>query len=330
MHSLKKNKKILILGGTGFIGRNLIEFFLRQDQFEIYATYLKSQKFYENDIKWINADLTTQSGIDSVFSHIKQYDVVIQAAASTSGIMDTFNRPDFHVTDNAVMNSLILRAVNQNKIPHFIFFSCTTMLQPNTLPQDENAFDGSIDPVKKYFGVGWTKVFIEKLCNFYSQIGSTRFTVIRHSNVYGPWDRYKQHNSHVCASLITKVLQSNNEIEIWGNGHEMRDLIYIDDLTRLVLMIINKQLEQFSLVNAGGNNLISIKNLATKIIELSRKDLSIKFNQSKPTIDFSVTLDNSKGLHNFGWEPEITLSEGLLKTINFWKEVYKVSESTSF
>ena len=315
-------KNILILGGTGFIGRNLVEKFSLNEKFKVVATNFSKNPPNIDNVTWIHADLTKKDDVDKVFHAQSNYDVVIQAAASTSGIMDTFNRPDFHVTDNAIMNSLILRAINNLSVEHFIFFSCTTMLQSSLEPQDENQFTGSVDPVDKYFGVGWTKVYVEKLCKFYSRIGKTKFSIIRHSNVYGPWDRNQLHNSHVCGSTITKVLTGSNEIEIWGSGQEKRDLIYVLDLIELVDLMISNQTSEYCLVNAGGENLISITDLTKLVIQLADNPMNIKYNSSKPTIDFSVTLDNSLAKKLFGWTPKTQLNEGLTKTIKFWRENY--------
>jgi GDP-L-fucose synthase len=315
-------KNILVLGGTGFIGRNLVEKFSLNKNFNVTATNFSKTPPIINNVVWIHADLTKKDDVDKVFHTHSNYDIIIQAAASTSGIMDTFNRPDFHVTDNAIMNSLVLRAINNLSVGHFIFFSCTTMLQPKFEPQDENQFTGSVDPVEKYFGVGWTKVYVEKLCKFYSRIGKTKFSIIRHSNVYGPWDRNQLHNSHVCGSTITKVLTNSNEIEIWGSGQEKRDLIYIQDLIELVDLMISNQTSEYCLVNAGGENLISITDLTKLVIQLAGKPLNIKYNSTKPTIDFSVTLDNSLAKKLFGWTPKTQLNEGLTKTIKFWRENY--------
>jgi len=315
-------KRILILGGTGFIGRNLVESFCHDNKYQVTATSFSKEPFNLENITWIKADLTRKEGIEKVFSSEFSYDIVIQAAASTSGIMDTVNRPDFHITDNVIMNSLILREINRLKIEHFIFFSCTTMLQPSFEPQDESQFTGDVDPLEKYFGVGWTKVYIEKLCKFYSNMGKTRFSVIRHSNVYGPWDRYQLHNSHVCGSTITKVLSSSGEIEVWGNGEEKRDLLYIDDLIDLVKKIIHKQDSSYCLVNAGGGNLISVTELSKTIIQIAQKNINIKYNSTKPTINFSVTLDNSLAKELFDWVPQTKLQEGLANTIIFWRKNY--------
>ena len=113
-------RKILICGASGFIGRNLAEFFLKNDEYEIYGTYLTREIDIPKLIAF-RADLT-QKG--DVWEAVKGKDIIIQAAATTSGAKDIINRPYYHVTDNAVMNSLILRAAFENKVSHVIFFSC--------------------------------------------------------------------------------------------------------------------------------------------------------------------------------------------------------------
>lgn len=176
---------------------------------------------------------------------------------------------------------------------------------------------------EKYFGVGWTKVYLEKMCEFYSRQGNTRFTVIRHSNVYGPWDKYGLENSHVFGATITKVLTSNDKVKIWGTGEEKRDLIYIDDLISLVSLAINNQKELFKLFNAGGGVDISIKDLTSLIAELANKKITLQFDTDMPSVNFSILLDNSYAKRELGWEPAINLREGILKTIDFWNQHIK-------
>jgi nucleoside-diphosphate-sugar epimerase len=114
-------------------------------------------------------------------------DVVIQAAATTSGSKDIVNNPSLHVTDNAVMNSYIFREAVSAKVKHVVFFSCTVMYPSSDVAIPE---DTAPDPHPRYFGVAHTKMYIEKMAEFYSRIGETKFTVIRHSNIYGPHDKF--------------------------------------------------------------------------------------------------------------------------------------------
>jgi len=153
-------KKILVCGCTGFMGYN-ISYYFRHDYEVVGVAHTKAN--CPDNIKLLSCDLTTQKGVDHVMSY-GPYDVIIQAAATTSGSKDITTKPYIHVTDNAVMNSLLLRAAYEHSVPQFIFLSCGVMYQPGDTPRKETDYDESDKIVPAYFGVGWTKVYIEKMC----------------------------------------------------------------------------------------------------------------------------------------------------------------------
>jgi nucleoside-diphosphate-sugar epimerase len=196
------------------------------------------------------------------------------------------------------------------------------MLQPSSSLQSEDDFDPREPIYSKYFGVGWTKVYLEKMCEFFSMQGSTKFTAIRHSNVYGPWDKFGLENSHVFGATITKVLQSKGVIKIWGKGEEKRDLLYVTDLIDLIEKVVKSQQTNFELLNAGGNSFISIKDLTLKIASLANKDVNLEYEPSMPTVDFSVRLDNEKAKQKYSWAPVTSLDAGIIKTIDFWNSKF--------
>ena len=315
-----KKKKLLVCGSTGFIGRNLVEKLIKRKDFEIYGTHFKSPALNIEGFKSIYADLTDPSYIDEL---IKDKDIVIQAAASTSGAKDIIERPYIHVTDNAVMNSHILRSVYKNKVNHFLFFSCSVMYQNSKKPLREIDFDPGQDIHPNYYGVGWTKVYIENICKFYSRLGITKHTVFRNSNIYGPYDKYDQNKSHVFGATIAKVINNNNDnISVWGDGLAERDLLYIKDLVDLVELAIDKQKSYFELVNAGFGSSISIKELVKKIIKFSGRKIDITFDKNKPTINTKICLDISKAKDIFNWQPKYDLKQGIKTTIEWYKSTF--------
>src|SRR5688572_14386945 len=118
--------KILICGATGFIGRNLVEQLSRSPEFEIHAVRFQRAAYACPNVIWHQADLRKPEDIERVIENV---DIIIQAAATTSGSKDIVTKPFIHVTDNAVMNSYLFRAAFAHKIKHVIFFSCTVMYQ---------------------------------------------------------------------------------------------------------------------------------------------------------------------------------------------------------
>ena len=317
-------RKILICGISGFIGRNVARMFADRDDFEVYGVYSKSVSPDYPGIRTVKADLTKKEDVARV---MKGMDVVVQAAATTSGAKDIVTKPYYHVTDNAVMNSLIFRAAYEYKVSHVVFFSCTVMYHSGDTPLKETDFDANKEIHPKYFGVGWTKVYLEKMCEFYSRLGNTKYTVIRHSNIYGPYDKFDLERSHVLAATITKVMsaKTGGTVKIWGTGEESRDLLYVSDLVDFVKLAINNQRLPFELFNIGSGSSISIKELVGKIIALSGKEIKVEYDLSKPTINTRLSLDSSKANLAFGWKPYLSLEDGIKKTMEWYEDKFRHS-----
>lgn len=317
----KAKKKTLVCGATGFIGRNMAEYFAGLPEYEVYGTYWQAKPLENPNITMVEADLTNKEDVDKV---VDGMDIIIQAAATTSGAKDIVEKPSYHVTDNALMNSLLLRAAFEHNISHFVFFSCTVMYQPSDKALSENDFDANKELLPKYFGVGWTKVYIEKMCEFYSRIGNTKYTVIRHSNVYGPYDKYDLEKSHVFGATMTKVMAApeGGEIVVWGEGKEARDLLHVQDLVDFVEKAVLKQESKFELYTVGLGKATSVADLMQKIIWHSGKNLRVSYDKTKPTIQTTLYLDCSKAKRELGWEPKISLDEGIEKTMKWYKNSY--------
>lgn len=313
-----KKTKVLICGATGFIGRNIAERLIKRRNLQVFGTYFKTQpdeSFLNSGITLIKTDLTRESQVNRI---IAGKDVVIQAAAVTSGSRDAVERPYIHVTDNAVMNSLIFRACFESNVKHVVFFSCTTMYPSRQEPVREEDFNYHI--IDKYFGVGWTKVYIEKMCEFYSGISSTRYTAIRHSNIYGPYDKYELERSHVFGATVTKVMNAKKgKIVVWGDGSETRDLLYVSDLVDFVEKILKHQKDPYELINVGYGSSVSIKDLVGKIIKISGRSIAIEFDKTQPTIKFNLT-PNIKRARRYHWKPKVSLEAGIRKTLAWYKK----------
>jgi len=314
---------VLVCGGSGFIGQNIIAHLLKNTTQRLKATHFHSpipiHLQNQEKLHWVRCDLTDKQSVKAILSDVE---IVIQAAATTSGASDIVSRPAIHVTDNAVMNSLLVRAAAEMDVRHFIFFSCSVMYPSRDIPWKEEEWNPSLPTPKKYYGAASTKIYIENILNFFSQNSDMKTTAIRHSNVYGPHDKFDLIRSHVFGATVTKVLTAKKTIEVWGDGSERRDLVYVDDLCHLVRDIITKQQTKFEIYHCGSGSPIAVSDLVRKIIDSSGKSVGISYNESRPSIKVSVALDFSKTRNDLGWEPLTSLSTGIEHTIQWWSERY--------
>jgi nucleoside-diphosphate-sugar epimerase len=310
--------RYVICGATGFIGRNIAERFANLYPGQVVGVFFKTPPPEIKGIAWKKVDLRDPVQVDAL---IEEGDVLIQAAATTSGAKDIIERPYIHTTDNAVINSLLLRACYEKKASQFIFTSCPVVYPPDLgRALQENDFRGELAVSSPHFGVGWTKVYIEKMCEFYAKLGHTRHMVFRHSNCYGPYDKYDPDHSHMYGATIAKVMKAEEgtAITVWGPGTEGRDLIYVDDVVDFVVSALNQK-TNFELVNLGCGQAYPVIDVVKTIIEVSGKNLSINHDLSKPHIPSQIWLDTSKALELYGWRPKTSLKEGSRKTLEWYK-----------
>ncbi len=315
-----KNKKIIILGGTGFIGRNLINYFSKK-KFKISATYNRKPPFINKNVKWMKVDLCKSKDVKNLF---KSFNIVIQAAATTSGSRDIIHQPHIHITDNAIMNSLILKEVYDSNVEHFLFFSCVLMYPPSSRFVDEKKKIEEFHP--QYFGAANTKIYIEKICEFFSRISKTKFTIIRHSNVFGPHDKFDLDKSHIFGATVTKVGLAKKikkeKIEVWGDGKEKRDLLYIDDLINFVWCALNNQNTNYEIFNCGSMKSFSVTQIVKNIINVMHPKCKIIYNNKRPSIKMSLSLNCEKAKKHIGWSPKVSFVEGVKKTAEWWTKEF--------
>ena len=152
---------------------------------------------------------------------------------------------------------------------------------------------------------------------FYSGLGRTTHTVMRHSNIYGPYDNFDLKTSHVCAAKINEVTGTSegDKVIIWGDGKEKRDLLYVDDFVDFVELAVQNKLD--GVYNVGSGDAISISDLTQKVIDVSGKDLQLAYDPSKPTIKMNLSLDCSKA-NGVGWTQKTSLEEGIKKTLDWY------------
>lgn len=323
-----KNRRVLIAGGRGFIGSNLVERLVNrgaivtitQKDLLIFSEMMKLNIYKENGYSVIPVDLLRKNDCEFI---TKDQDIVFMCAAVTHGAAFMKENPLALVTSNIIMNSQMLDASYKNDVKKFVFISSSSAY-PDTKEIPTKEEDMNIgDPTDCYYPVGWMKRYSEILCKTYAEkIKKTmQCIVIRPSNIFGSNDDYNFETSHVTASLIRKVAEHHDPIEIWGDGNDIRDILYINDFIDGML-IATEKLDKYDPINIGYGKAFSVKEILNMLLEIENYNPKIIFNKDKPSMIPIRKIDISKAEKLLNFKPKIDIKDGLKKTIKWYKENY--------
>ncbi|MDP7201883.1 MAG: NAD-dependent epimerase/dehydratase family protein [Dehalococcoidia bacterium] len=311
--------RVLVAGGSGFIGTNLIARLLSEGCWVRATLHTRQAVIEDPAIEYLTADLTSMEDCRRVVDGV---DYVFMCAASTSGAAVIQANPLVHVTPNVVMNAQLLEAAYLAKVKKFTWMSSNAAYPPtgDRPAKEEELFDG--DPYDVYFGVAWMKRYTETLCRFYSQYLDPAMTtvVLRPSNIYGPHDDFDFATSHVTAAMIRKVVERHDPIEMWGTGDDIRDVIYIDDFIDAIMLAVEKT-TTYDPVNVGLGQGYSLKEILKTIREVDGyTDVNIRYDPSKPSTVPMRPIDTTKAQAVLGFKATTSLRDGLRKTVEWYRE----------
>ena len=311
-----KDKRVLVAGGAGFVGTNLIKKLLELGA-QARAVDIRKLQIQDERIEYIQGDLTQKEDCRKA---VKDIDYVFMMAANTSGAAVMEKTPLVHVTPNIIMNSLMLEAAYGAGVKKFLFHSSNTVYPVLDRPAKEDDMKYG-DVFSKYYFVAWMKQFSEVLCEMYTKVKNPMKTiVVRPANIYGPYDDFEWKTSHVIPALIRKVVERHNPIEVWGDGSDIKDFIYIDDLIEGDLLAMEK-LENFEPVNIASGRPCTVKEALQAIIAVDDyQDAKIIFDTSQPTMIHKRLIDNTKAKNILGFEVKTSLTDGIKKTVEWYKK----------
>ena len=314
-----EGKNVLVAGGSGFVGVNLINRLLSLGANVRATIHRKSPIILDERIEYVKCDLTRMEDCQKVVSNM---DYVFLCAASTSGAAVIQSTPLVHVTPNVVMNAQMLEAAYFAKVKKFVWLSSNAAYPPSgdSPVKEEELLNG--EPYETYFGVAWMKRYTEILCRMYSEKLKNPMTtvVLRPSNIYGPYDDFEFETSHVMAALIRRVAERHAPIEVWGTGDDVRDWIYIDDFID-ALILATEKVESYNPINIGFGDGCSIKQALQLMLEVDGyTDAKVIFNPSKPSMIPIRLIDTSKAANVLGFRAKTGLSVGMRKTIEWYRK----------
>jgi GDP-L-fucose synthase len=220
------------------------------------------------------------------------------------------------------MNNFLIDASWRNGVEHYIFISSNTVYPPKgdePVVETDFLFD---EPYPVYFPVGWMKRYAEVQCELYAKYlpRTMKCTVIRPANLFGPHDKYDFNKCHVTPATIRKVADKMNPIPVWGDGSELRDLLYIEDFVEALQVVMEKETEMFQVYNVGSNEVHSVNDVLGLMKHIVDYNAPTEYIQGKPSMIPTRRIDSNKIKENLGWESKTSLEVGLKNAYVWYME----------
>jgi len=310
-------KKVLVCGGAGFVGTNMILELLKRGAKVRATLHEKPAQIEDSCVEWVTVDLRTPEGCRDA---VGDSEVVINAAASTSGASAIQNTPLVHVTPNVLLNTLLLDACYQVGVQKFLFISSNTVYPDldHAVTEDEMM---SGEPYGKYFPVASMKRFGEVLSQIYSEKIEKKMpvVVVRPGNLYGPYDDFEWGSSHVLPALIRKCVERMDPYEVWGDGKDIKDFLYVDDFVEGALGALEK-IEAFAPINIASGRESVLNDVLQVILKVDGySEAKLDYKADKPTMIPKRLIDISMAKEILGFEPKISIEEGIARTIRWYR-----------
>ena len=312
-----KNIKVLVAGASGLIGSNLLLRLLDEGATVRATLHRKEPVIVDPRIEYVRCDLTSGADCRRAVEGMQQ---VYLCAANTSGAAMIATTPMIHVTPNILINAQMLEAAYEAGVEKFIWLGSTVAYPNSDQPMTEDQVLAG-EPFEKYYYAGWAKRFMEVLCRMYGEKLPRPMTtiVLRPTNVYGPRDDFEFATSHVIPALIRKSIERWDPIEVWGDGSEVRDALYVDDMVE-AMVLAGTKLDRYATINIGLGKGHSVRELLGLITELDGySDAKIKYDPSKPTMIPIRLIDTTKAESLLGFRARVDIREGLRRTIEWYR-----------
>ena len=308
---------MLVAGGAGFLGTNLVLRLIEQ-QVRVRATIHKTApKVESTQVDWFQCDLLKKKDCKKACDNM---DVLIICAAYTAGAMVIEHSPLSLLTPNLIINTLLLEAAYEAGVKKVVFISSNTVYPVSDQPMKEADHTG--DYFHKYHIVASMKYFSEQICRMYAEKieKPMDIAVIRPGNMYGPYDNYEWETSHVLPAFIRRVAERHQPISVWGDGRDIKDLIYVDDVIDGILAAIEKT-KGFKTFNIASGQGYCLKDILAMLLDIDGySDAEIEFDPTKPSMIPKRLINIDKARAELDFEPKTSMRVGLANTINWYKE----------
>ena len=327
---MKKKYKILVTGGAGMIGSNLVkrlvyegyDVFVADNLWRGKKEYLLSDDKGTMVIPNKNFHKVDLRDYKNCLKVTNKMDVVVHLADVVAGINYVFSNESSLYRSNILINTNTLHACIANKVKKYIYAGTAC-----SYPKSKQSFinpppfkEDDVYPAEPESGYGWSKLMGEYEAELVHNEGLIDIEILRLHNVYGSPSELDPSMSQVIPALCRKAIEQKNlELVVWGSGRQKRAFVHVDDVVDGFVKAINKTSKFNGVIQLGPNYSTSIAEIAKRIVLLSEKKILIKFDKSKPEGDVDRMANNTRAKKFLNWSPRISLDDGLKKVFSWCK-----------
>jgi GDP-D-mannose 3',5'-epimerase len=317
VEQLNPRSSIVVTGGGGFIGGWIVGEALKRGFSRVRSVDIKSVDAWQQihpDVENLTLDLRDDHACRRA---VRGMDVVINLAADMGG-MGFIEAHRARCMISVLINTHLLLAARDAGVTRYFYASSACVYnvakqrEADVVPlKEEDAY-----PAMPEDGYGWEKLFSERMCKHFLEDFGVETRVARYHNVYGPWGTWRGGREKAPAALCRKIaeakLSGHREIEIWGDGEQTRTFTYIDDCVTGTFMLTESNFTEP--INIGSSQLVSVNKLVDIIESIAGIKLDRRYALGAPKGVRGRSSDNTLMQNVFGWQPSITLEQGLAKT----------------
>ncbi|MGV3523538.1 MAG: NAD-dependent epimerase/dehydratase family protein [Candidatus Sericytochromatia bacterium] len=309
-----RDKRVLVTGGTGFVGSHFVDALLDAEAQVCVPLHTRPLHRQHPRLLGTPADLMR---FDDCLRVTQNQQYVIHAAGPVAGAGLAANAALDLIRRNLTLLMQVLQACCQNGVERLLIFSSSTGYPAYEHPVQESEFWAE-DLHPSYAGYGWMRRYGEKLAEFARDTSALQIAIVRPGAIYGPRDHFSGPAAHVLPELVRRAEARETPFEVWGTGEEVRDFLHVRDLVRGSLLALTQPGDP---VNIASGQELRIRELVTAVLKASGyDDAEVLFNPERPTRIPVRRISIEKASRELGFQPAIALEDGLRELVVWYRE----------